>query len=910
MVSGLREDSKGLSSSSYKLSSINKDSTDVVNSNVEKDGAISKAEKLRRRQERLANSSWMQKIRDQQKQGTSDKVNNDSIKLEETKKKRLEKFEEWKRKRLENGKEEPKNIPKSRVFNLKIIKEQGENRLVREAKDGSRNNSEAKKRSIFDDGVIENESHDEFTSKKPKSTYENNEKKEDSDIDELEVYLKELEEKENSSSSKPNNGDDISGNVSSEDEEIEPSEHDDQSKQQEILEHKLKKLQNKGKELDVIDHNTVNYLDFRKNLYKESEEIGKLSEEEIKEIRSRLDGIKVRGQNCPRPVLKWLQLGLPTTMMSIIEDVLHYEKPSSIQSQALPVIMSGRDMIGIAKTGSGKTLSFVLPMLRQVQDQPPLAKDDGPIGLVISPTRELAVQIYKEVSNFTKKLGISACCCCGGSPIESQIAELKRGVEILVGTPGRIIDILAANSGRVTNLRRVTYLVLDEADRMFDLGFEPQVMRICNRVRPDKQTVLFSATFPRKMQILGIKILNNPIEIIAGGISVVAAEISQKVECFVPNEVKSVYELKIDKLLQSLGEFFSHEPESKILIFVDTQRAADDLLVRLLAHKYASLAIHGGKDQVDRSFAIKEFSSPKSGINILVATSIAARGLDVKGLNLVVNFDPPNHMEDYVHRVGRTGRAGMTGTAITFLEQKQERAISDVVKAIRASEGPDAEIDPRLLEISNRFSEKIKEGKEKMSSGFGGKGLENLQEIRDNNRNIERKVYGDDDQQETPSSLRTPSNLATKSSAADDEVNKLLREKYSQLPDFVVIEGRAPETSGPDKCKFHSRVTINDLPQKARWITVNRDSLSRIIDSTGVSITNKGQYYPPNQKIPKGTNPNDKESLQQPKLYLLVEGLTESSVQEAVNLLRDRMIEGLEVSAKEESLVPSGRYKV
>lgn len=910
MVSGLPGDSKEPAAISNKFSFINKDNTNISNSNIEKDTEISKAEKLRRRQERLANSTWMQKIRDQQKQGTSEKVHNENTKLEETKKKRLEKFEEWKRRRLENAKGEPKDTSKPRIFNLKIIKEQGENTSTREPKNGSRSNSEAKKRSVFDDGVVGNNDHDEHAFKKPKSTNEINQEKEDSDIDELEVYLRELEEKENRLSRKHNNGDDISGNVSSDDDEVEPREHEDQSKQQEILERKLKKLQNKGKELDVIDHDAVDYLDFRKELYKESEEIGRLSEEDVNEIRSKLDGIKVRGQNCPRPVLKWLQLGLPTAMMSIIEDVLHYEKPSSIQAQALPVIMSGRDMIGIAKTGSGKTLSFVLPMLRQVQDQPPLAKDDGPIGLVISPTRELAVQIYKEVSNFTKKLGISACCCCGGSPIESQIAELKRGVEILVGTPGRIIDVLSANGGRVTNLRRVTYLVLDEADRMFDMGFEPQVMRICNRVRPDKQTVLFSATFPRKMQILGMKVLNKPVEIIVGGISVVAAEISQKIEYFEPDEVNPVYELKIGKLLQTLSEFFSRVPESKVLIFVDTQRAADDLLVRLLAHKYASLAIHGGKDQVDRSFAIKEFSSQKSGIDILVATSIAARGLDVKGLNLVVNFDAPNHIEDYVHRVGRTGRAGMKGTAITFVEQQQERAISDVVKAIRASEGPDADIDPRLIEISDRFNAKIKEGKEKMSSGFGGKGLENLQEIRDNNRNIERKVYGEDDQHETSSSLRAPpSNLVAKTTVADDKSNDPLKEKYSQLPDFVVIEGRAPETSGPDKCKFHSRVAINDLPQKARWITVNRDSLSKIIDSTGVSITNKGQYYPPNQKIPKSSNP-EKETLQPPKLYLLVEGLTESSVQEAVNLIRDRMIEGLEVAAKEESSAPSGRYKV
>ncbi|XP_003366432.1 Pre-mRNA-processing ATP-dependent RNA helicase PRP5, partial [Trichinella spiralis] len=206
----------------------------------------------------------------------------------------------------------------------------------------------------------------------------------------------------------------------------------------------------------------------------------------------------------------------------------NYEKPTPIQAQAIPAILCGRDVIGIAKTGSGKTLAFLIPMFRHVLDQPPLDDMDGPIGnerpvqycalvtLIMTPTRELAMQIAKECKKFSRPLNLSTVCVYGGTGISEQIAELKRGAEIIVCTPGRMIDMLAANNGKVTNLRRVTYLVLDEADRMFDMGFEPQVSKIIGNIRPDRQTVMFSATFPRQMEALARKVLEKPIEIILG----------------------------------------------------------------------------------------------------------------------------------------------------------------------------------------------------------------------------------------------------------------------------------------------------------------------------------------------------------------------------------------------------------
>ncbi|XP_028519678.1 probable ATP-dependent RNA helicase DDX46 [Exaiptasia diaphana] len=206
-----------------------------------------------------------------------------------------------------------------------------------------------------------------------------------------------------------------------------------------------------------------------------------------------------------------------------------YEKPTPIQAQAIPAIMSGRDMIGIAKTGSGKTLAFLIPMFRHVKDQPPLERDEGPIGIVMTPTRELAIQIHRECKKFCKALNLRTVCVYGGTGISEQIAELKRGAEIIVCTPGRMIDMLTANNGRVTNCRRCTYLVLDEADRMFDMGFEPQVMRIIDCIRPDRQTVMFSATFPRQMEALARRILDKPVEIQVGGRSVVCSDVDQNV---------------------------------------------------------------------------------------------------------------------------------------------------------------------------------------------------------------------------------------------------------------------------------------------------------------------------------------------------------------------------------------------
>ena len=710
----------------------------------------------------------------------------------------------------------------------------------------------------------------------------------------------------------------------------------------------------KKKDLPAVNHAKMNYDQFRKNFYHEPAELAEMTEEDVADLRLELDGIKIRGLDAPKPVQKWSRCGLGVPTLEVIQK-LGYQKPTSIQSQAIPAIMSGRDVIGVAKTGSGKTIAFLLPMFRHIKDQRPLDTLDGPVGLVMTPTRELATQIHKECKPFLKALNLRAVCAYGGAPIKDQIADLKRGAEIIVCTPGRMIDLLAANSGRVTNLRRITYIVLDEADRMFDMGFEPQVMKVLGNIRPDRQTVLFSATFPRQMESLARKTLSKPVEIIVGGRSVVAPEIKQIVE------VRSE-ESKFLRLLELLGNLYHDEKaeDDRTLIFVDRQESADGLLRDLMRKGYPCMSIHGSKDQIDRDSTIEDF---KAGVvPILIATSVAARGLDVKQLKLVVNYDAPNHLEDYVHRAGRTGRAGNTGTAVTFLTEEQERYSLDIAKALRQS---GQQVPEPVQKLVDTFIEKVKAGKEKVSgSGFGGKGLERLDQERDAARNRERKTYktgeeGEDDEKEDKkdkdddlvvkaasavqaSSAPTPLIGVPKGIDLDgkitvhkteapavgsiknplDRVGQAVADIHSRLNKTGQMRSGVPiDNKGPDAGAFHATLEINDFPrkcsvrtswrliqnaniltEKARWAVTNRTNVAKILEATGTSITTKGSFYAAGKEPQAGENP---------KLYILVEGDTEVVVTNAMRELMRLLKEGTIAAADSDARAPaSGRYNV
>eukprot|EP00833_Pecoramyces_ruminatium_P014105 jgi/Orpsp1_1/1188137/evm.model.d7180000062759.1 len=695
----------------------------------------------------------------------------------------------------------------------------------------------------------------------------NNNTKEEEEIDALDAYMKdvrkEVEEikKQDELSMKQNDGkSDLPVDVDQDDNDYSTEEEDEED----ILALAAKKLA-KRKDLIAVDHSTIQYEPFRKNFYIEPPELANMKPAEVEQVRRELDNIKVQGARCPKPVRKWTQFGLPTGCLEVIKKVLKYQNPSPIQCQAIPAVMSGRDVISVAKTGSGKTIAFLLPMFRAIKDQRPLEPQEGPIALIMTPTRELAVQIYKECRHFTRVLGLNVTCAYGGSPIKDQIAELKKGAEIIVCTPGRMIDLLCANSGRVTNLRRVTYLVLDEADRMFDMGFEPQVMKIVNNIRPDRQTLLFSATFPRQIDALARKILTKPLEITVGGKSVVCEDVEQHVE--VREE-----ETKFRRLLEILGLYYKQDLNPRTLVFVDRQEAADNLLRELIRFGYPCQSLHGGKDQADRDSTIADF---KSGVtNILIATSVAARGLDVKDLNLVINYECPNHLEDYVHRVGRTGRAGNKGTAYTFVTPQQDKYANDIVNALKMSH---TEIPPELQKLADEFITKVKAGDAHYSSsGFGGKGLERLDKEREASKKIQRKIHGaeldDEDDDNTDeeeeklkesidakitnvsSSNNNNNNNANVTATPAQTENKIPgtgieAEKIKAVQEIAALvnakisvkakksmDGVTPEViTDPSTVKpateannnensslYAFEIEINDYPQKARWKVTNK----------------------------------------------------------------------------------------
>ncbi|KAM5356001.1 hypothetical protein ACJ41O_002647 [Fusarium nematophilum] len=687
----------------------------------------------------------------------------------------------------------------------------------------------------------------------------------------------------------------------------------------------------KKKDIPTVDYSKIEIQPIRKNFWVEPAELSLLTEAEVTDLRLELDGIKVNGKDVPKPVQKWAQCGLTRQTLDVVDN-LGYEKPTPIQMQALPALMSGRDVIGVAKTGSGKTVAFLLPMFRHIKDQPPLKDTDGPIGLIMTPTRELATQIHRDCKPFLKMMGLRAVCAYGGAPIRDQIAELKRGAEVIVCTPGRMIDLLAANQGRVTNLKRVTYVVLDEADRMFDMGFEPQVMKIFANMRPDKQTILFSATMPRIIDSLTKKVLKNPIEVTVGGRSVVAKEIEQIVE--VRDEAS-----KFLRVLELLGELYDRDEDARTLIFVERQEKADDLLKELMIKGYPCMSIHGGKDQIDRDSTISDFK--KGVVPILIATSVAARGLDVKQLKLVINYDAPNHLEDYVHRAGRTGRAGNTGVAVTFVTPDQENCAPGIAKALEQSGQP---VPERLNEMRKAHREKVKSGKAKDTSGFGGKGLDRLDQEREAARLRERKTHKaegeeedvkedkkeeEDKAEKALSAIRAAASSvqsretaktdgaeakpaaqagnpgASKDKSKDplDKVSSAVSAINSRLGKAGQLRAGQPiDNKGPDAGAFHATLEINDFPQKARWAVTNRTNVAKILEATGTSITTKGNFYPAGKEVPPGA---------EPKLYILIEGDTEVVVGSALSELTRLLREGTIAAADADSRAPaSGRYTI
>ena len=334
--------------------------------------------------------------------------------------------------------------------------------------------------------------------------------------------------------------------------------------------------------------------------------------------------------------------------------------------------MSGRDMVGIAATGSGKTLAYILPAIVHINAQPPVQRGDGPIALVLAPTRELAMQIHAEAQKFGKYAQIRSTCIYGGAAKGPQTRELSAGVEICIATPGRLLDMLNENR---TNLRRVTYLVMDEADRMLDMGFEPQIRKILEQIRPDRQTLMWSATWPKEVQGLARDFLKDFIQVNIGSLDISAnVRVTQIVLSCSPYD-------KMRLLIEELSKIMAGSEPGKVIIFTAKKVTADEVSNVLTRDRFPAVALHGDKSQNERDWVMRQFKDGRSAI--LVATDVAARGLDVKEINYVINFDLPKNIEDYVHRIGRTGRAGKYGTAISFFSPAEDGKLTrDLIKIL------------------------------------------------------------------------------------------------------------------------------------------------------------------------------------------------------------------------------------
>lgn len=367
--------------------------------------------------------------------------------------------------------------------------------------------------------------------------------------------------------------------------------------------------------------------------------------------------------------MSFASLGLSPDILRAIADA-GYTEPTPIQAQAIPVVLSGKDVMAGAQTGTGKTASFTLPMLHKLavhQNTSTSPARHQVRGLILAPTRELAAQVEASVRTYSKYLSLRSTSVYGGVNIDPQIAELRRGIEILVATPGRLLDHLHQKS---VNLSQVEFLVLDEADRMLDMGFMPDIRRIFSYLPPRRQNLLFSATFAEEIKRLASDFMHEPQLIEVARRNATADTVTQV-----------AYPVANDHKRHLLAHIVKSEDLKQVLIFTNTKTGANRLAHQLSHEDINAVAIHSDKTQQARMQALAEFKEGK--IRALVATDIAARGLDIDDLPCVVNFELPHSAEDYVHRIGRTGRAGTSGKAISLVSPEEKRYLSDIEKLIK-----------------------------------------------------------------------------------------------------------------------------------------------------------------------------------------------------------------------------------
>ncbi|XP_037762797.1 probable ATP-dependent RNA helicase DDX41 isoform X2 [Chelonia mydas] len=383
--------------------------------------------------------------------------------------------------------------------------------------------------------------------------------------------------------------------------------------------------------------------------------------------------ILVEGEGIPPPIKSFKEMKFPAAILRGLKKK-GIQQPTPIQIQGIPTILSGRDMIGIAFTGSGKTLVFTLPVIMFCLEQEkrlPFSKREGPYGLIICPSRELARQTHGILEYYCHLLHedglplLRCALCIGGMSVKEQMETIKHGVHMMVATPGRLMDLLQK---KMVSLDICRYLALDEADRMIDMGFEGDIRTIFSYFKGQRQTLLFSATMPKKIQNFAKSALVKPITINVGRAGAASLDVIQEVE-YVKEEAKMVY------LLECL-----QKTPPPVLIFAEKKADVDAIHEYLLLKGVEAVAIHGGKDQEERTKAIEAFRDGKK--DVLVATDVASKGLDFPAIQHVINYDMPEEIENYVHRIGRTGRSGNTGIATTFINKACDESVLMDLKAL------------------------------------------------------------------------------------------------------------------------------------------------------------------------------------------------------------------------------------
>lgn len=419
--------------------------------------------------------------------------------------------------------------------------------------------------------------------------------------------------------------------------------------------------------------------------------------------------VEASGHDVPEPVLSFSNPPLDEHLLRNIE-LAHYKVPTPVQKYSIPIVMGGRDLMACAQTGSGKTGGFLFPILSQAfingPSIAPGSQSGGfarqrkayPTSLILAPTRELVSQIYEESRKFAYRSWVRPCVVYGGADIGSQLRQIERGCDLLVATPGRLVDLI--ERGRIS-LCNIKYLVLDEADRMLDMGFEPQIRRIVEGEDmpgvQGRQTLMFSATFPRDIQMLARDFLKDYVFLSVGRVGSTSENITQKVEYVEDADKRSV----LLDILHTHGSGLT-------LIFVETKRMADSLSDFLINQNFPATSIHGDRTQRERERALEMFRNARCPI--LVATAVAARGLDIPNVTHVINYDLPTDIDDYVHRIGRTGRAGNTGLSTAFFNRGNRGVVRDLLDLLKEA---NQEV-PAFLETIARESS--------FGGGGGGRG--------------------------------------------------------------------------------------------------------------------------------------------------------------------------------------------